>query len=53
MKKAATTLLTETICAYETSVTFTGLHGDISQKIELFIATRVRTSDLTNFMVLA
>jgi hypothetical protein len=35
------------ICSFETSVTFTGLHGVISQMIELFITTVVRTSNPT------
>jgi hypothetical protein len=29
---------------------FNGLHGVISQKIELFIVAAVRTSDLTTYM---
>jgi hypothetical protein len=33
----------------ETWVDFNGLHGVISQKIELFITTAVRTSDATIF----
>jgi hypothetical protein len=53
MKKAATTLLTEGICASETSVAFSRLHSDISQKIELLITAAIRTSDPTNSMVFA
>jgi hypothetical protein len=33
-------------------LTFNGLHGVISQKIELFITTGVRTSSPTNYMML-
>jgi hypothetical protein len=34
-------------------LTFNGLHGAISQKIKLFITTAVRTSDCTNFSLVA
>jgi hypothetical protein len=37
----------EAICSSETSVTFAGLHGGISQKAELVIVTAVRTTNLT------
>jgi hypothetical protein len=41
------TLKMEAACSSGTSVTFNGLHGDISQKIELFITTAVETSNPT------
>jgi hypothetical protein len=37
----------EAICSSETSVDFNGLHGVISQKIELLITTALRTSNPT------
>jgi hypothetical protein len=44
----SSTLKMEVTCSSETSVsTFSGLHGIISQKIELFITTAVRTSNPT------
>jgi hypothetical protein len=33
----SSTLMMEAICSSETLLTFTGLHGAISQKIELFL----------------
>jgi hypothetical protein len=41
------TLKMEAICSSETSVD-NGIHGVISQKMELFITTAVRTSNPTN-----
>jgi hypothetical protein len=35
-------------CYSEISVIFNGLHGVISQKIEVFVTTAVRTSTPTN-----
>jgi hypothetical protein len=37
----------EAMCFSETSVDFAGLHGVISEKIELFAVTSVRTSNPT------
>jgi hypothetical protein len=37
----------ETTYSSEKSLTFTGLHGVVSQKIELFLTTAVRSSDPT------
>jgi hypothetical protein len=39
----------EAIFISVTLLTFIGLHGFISKKIELFITTAVRTSDLQDF----
>jgi hypothetical protein len=36
------TLKIEAICSFETLVTFSGLHGFIFEKLELFITTGVR-----------
>jgi hypothetical protein len=35
----------ETMCSPQTSVDFNGLHGILSQKIDLSITTTVRTSN--------
>jgi hypothetical protein len=43
------TLKIEATCSSETSVTFNELHSVISQKMELFITTAVRTSDPAGF----
>jgi hypothetical protein len=42
----------EVICFSETFFDFNGLHGVISQKIELFITTAVRTSVLYKLQAL-
>jgi hypothetical protein len=44
------TLNMEATCSSETSVDFHGLHGVISQKMELFITTAMKTSDPTTLM---
>jgi hypothetical protein len=41
----------QVICYPKRRLTFTGLHGAISQKIELFITTAVRTTDPTQLFV--
>jgi hypothetical protein len=38
----------QAVCSSETSVDFNGLHGVISQKLELFITAAVRTSNPTS-----
>jgi hypothetical protein len=35
------TLKVEAICSFETSVDFNGIHGLISQKIELFLSVEI------------
>jgi hypothetical protein len=45
----SSTLKMEASCSSETSLTFNGLHGIISQEIELSITTAVRTSHPTPF----
>jgi hypothetical protein len=43
----------EATCCFETSDNFYGLHGVLSQKIELFITTAVRTSNPTSLDMLS
>jgi hypothetical protein len=44
------TLKMEAICSCETSLTFNGLHGVISQKMVFFITATVRTSNPTYYI---
>jgi hypothetical protein len=47
----SSTLKMEATCFSEIRFTFNGLHGVISQKIELFITTAVRASDTAWLMI--
>jgi hypothetical protein len=46
------TLKMQTTCFSEKLLTFNGLNGVISQKIQLFITTDVRTSNSTRIILL-